>query len=156
MIGALLMRRQAAQAFAAMCRKDVRAMCRGVGDDAVIEFPGKSPVSGRYMGPEGMAERWHQAFEWYETFDIRPKRIALTHPYAFGTTNTALVEWVNDVVARDGSTWHFEGVAVLEVRRGKLVRARDYFFDPSGLDRLWERWKEWKQTSATTGTAQRE
>jgi hypothetical protein len=59
--------------------------------------------------------------------------------WTFGATNTAFVEWVLDGVTSDGLAPHFEGVAVLQLRRGKLVRGRDYFFDPSLLEELYGR-----------------
>jgi ketosteroid isomerase-like protein len=112
---------------------------RDLDDAAVYEFPGRSALPRRYEGREAIEGFFRQVFGRYETFNIRPKRIALTRPYAFGATNTALVEWVLDGVTPDGLTPHFEGVAVLQLRRGKLVHGRDYFFDPSLLEQLFGR-----------------
>lgn len=151
MIGALIMRWQLLRVFAAMRRKDLQAVCGAMSDDAVFEFPGRSTLSGRYEGREAVEGFWRRAFERYQTFNIRPIRIALVHPYAFGATNIGLVEWVLDGVTHDGITPHFEGVAVVEVRRGKMVHGRDYFFDPWLLEPVWGRREE--HTSAVTGGA---
>ncbi len=147
MIGALIMRRRLPQLFAALRRMDVEAVCRDVADDAVWEFPGQSTMSGKYEGRAAIEGFWRRAFERYEKFDIRPQRIALTHPYAFGASNDALVEWVVDAATRDGMTVHYEGVVVLKVRGGKMVHGRDYFFDPSLLDPVWGRREEEVATS---------
>lgn len=137
MIGALITRARLPRIFAAMRRKDWQAVCRDASEDAVFEFPGESAISGRHEGRQAIEAFWRRVLDRMQTFNIRPKRIALAHPYAFGATNTAFVEWVVDEVTRDGITIHLEGVAVIEIRRGKLVFARDYMFDPSPLDRVW-------------------
>ena len=112
----------------------------------VFEFPGQSTISGKYEGPERFRAFWKRIFERYETFRLTPKRIALDRPYALGLTNTAPVEWVAVAVTHDGLTMHAEGVAVVELRRGKLVHARDYFSDPSVLDAVWGRRPEGRET----------
>jgi hypothetical protein len=70
----------------------------------------------------------------------------LNRPYALGLTNTAMVEWVAVAVTYDGLTMHTEGVTAVELRRGKLVHARDYVFDPSVLDAVWGRRPEGRET----------
>lgn len=139
MIGALLVRIRIPRFFAAVSRKDLDATSRDVADEIVFEFPGQSVISGRYEGSARFRAFWSRNFGRYETFQLAPKRIALTRPYALGLTNTALVEWAAEAVTRDGMTMHAEGVAVVELRRGKVVHARDYFSDPSVLDAIWGR-----------------
>ncbi len=145
------MRWQLLRVLAAIRRKDQQAVCRAMSDDAVFEFPGRSTLSGRYEGREAIEGFWHRAFERYRTFNMRPTRIALVHPYAFGATNVGLVEWVMDGVTYDGLTPHFEGVAVIEIQRGKMVHGRDYFLDPELLDPVWGCREE--HASAATGGA---
>lgn len=146
MIGALLVRTRIPRFFAAVSRKDLDATSRDLADEMVFEFPGQSTISGKYEGPERFRAFWKRIFERYETFRLTPKRIALNRPYTLGLTNTALVEWVAVAVTHDGLTMHAEGVAVVELRRGKLVHARDYFFDPSVLDAVWGRRPEGRET----------
>lgn len=147
MIGALILRWKVPRVFAAMRRMDMQALCRDMRDDVVFEFPGQSRLSGRYEGRKAFEGFWHRVFDRYQKFDIRPRRIALVHPYAFGASNIALAEWVMDGVTRDGLTVHLEGVAVIEVRRGKMVHARDYIFDPSLLEPIWGRLDEHVSTA---------
>jgi hypothetical protein len=78
-----------------------------------ILFVGRSPH------PDGM-----------ETFDFRPVHVPVAQPYSFGPSNTALVERVADEAAHDGTRIHLEGVAVIEIRRRRVVHIRDYIFDP--------------------------
>jgi hypothetical protein len=72
-----------------------------------------------------------------ETFDIRPVHVAVAQPYSFGPSNTALVERVADEAAHDGTRIHLEGVAVIEIRRRRVVHIRDYIFDSSPLEVMW-------------------
>jgi ketosteroid isomerase-like protein len=150
MIGAVLTRARLSRLFASMRRKDWQAVCRDISDDGVFEFPGRSTMSGRHEGRPAIEAFWRRDFDRMQSFNIRPKRIALAHPYAFGATNTALVEWVADEVTRDGITAHLEGVAVIEIRRGKMIFARDYVFDPSLLEPIWGHRPE---APAATGVA---
>jgi ketosteroid isomerase-like protein len=136
--------------FASLRAKDLQAVCRDLSDNAIFEFPGRSRLSGTYRGRDAIEGFFRQVFERYETFDIRPKRIALTHPYTFGATNAALVEWVLDAVTHDRLVPHFEGVVVLQLRRGKLIYGRDYFFDPSLLEPIWGR-REEQRDGTTSG-----
>jgi ketosteroid isomerase-like protein len=142
MIGALAIRLAVPRLFASLRQQNLEAVSRVLGDAAVFEFPGRSALSRRYEGREAIEDFFRQVFGRYETFNIRPKRIALTRPYAFGATNTALVEWLLDGITPDGLTPHFEAVAVLQLRRGKLVHGRDYFVDPSMLEKLYGRREE--------------
>lgn len=137
MIGALLLRTKFPQFCEAVSRKDVEGACRPAGEDMVFEFPGHSAISGRYEGRAAFRGFWLRLFDRYETFTMTPRRIALARPYALGLTNTAMMEWVVAVVTRDGLSVRAEGVTVVEFRRGRIVHARDYIFDPSVLEEIW-------------------
>ena len=138
MIATLLVRAEITQAFAALRRKDLSAVMNGWADDGVLEFPGGSAMSGRYEGKAAISAFWERMFARMETFDIRPVHVAVARPYSFGPSNTALVEWVADEAAYDGTRIHLEGVAVIEIRGRRVVHIRDYIFDPSPLEVMWE------------------
>lgn len=138
-IGALLTMKRIPEFFAAVSRKDLVAVGRDLEEDMSFEFPGGSTIAGRYDGRDAFLGFWERLFERYETFSLRPRRIALVRPYTVGLTNTALVEWEADAVTRDGLTAHANGVTVVDLRRGKLVRARDYIFDTTPFELIWGR-----------------
>jgi len=137
MIGAFLLRAGIRQSFAASRRKDLSVVMNSWADDGVWEFPGRSEMSGRYEGKAAISAFFDRVFARLETFDIRAVHIALARPYALGPSNTAVVEWVADEVAHDGTQIHLEGVVVIKVRGGHTVHARDYIFDPSPLEAMW-------------------
>lgn len=151
MFGALMLRMRFPQFCEAVSRKDVDAACRDIGEDVVFEFPGQSSISGRYDGRPAFRAYWLRLFDRYDTFTMTPKRIALARPYAFGLTNTVLMEWVVDVLANDGLSLRAEGVTVVEIRHGKAVHVRDYIFDPTLLELVWGKRKE-EQGQVATGT----
>lgn len=152
MIGALLVRTAFPRFTKAVSRKDVEAVSRGVAEDAVFEFPGRSRMSGSYEGREAIRGFWARVFERYDTVTMTPKRIALTHPYALGLTNSVLMEWRLDATTEDGLQIHAEGVAAVEIRRGKMVHSRDYFFDPTVLEVIWGPREGESRRSSPSGT----
>lgn len=137
MIGAFLLRAGINRSFAALRRKDLSAVMNGWADDGVFEVPGRSARSGRYEGKAAISGFWERLFARMETFDIRVVHIAVARPYAFGPSNTAVVEWAVDEAAHDGTRIHLDGVSVIEVRGRHVVHARDYLFDPSPLEVMW-------------------
>ena len=154
MIGALLLRASFPRFCKAVSSKDVEGVCAAVAEDAVFEFPGRSNISGRYEGREAIRGFWMRIFERYETFTMTPKRVGLTRPYAVGLTNSVLMEWLVDATTQDGLELHAQGVAAVEIRRGKMVHSRDYFFDPTLLEPIWGTRTKESQRSSTTGTTQ--
>jgi len=64
-----------------------------------------------------------------ESLELTVRGVGVTDPWAFGLTNTVMVEWAADETSHDGVAVHSEGVTVYDVRRGKVVRARNYLFD---------------------------
>lgn len=135
MIGAVLMKRSARQAFAAMNRRDLAAFMKVWADDAVFDFP--SAFGGHFEGRaeiEGWFRRW-----WQQVADIRfqVRHVAVEDIAALGGTNAATIEW--ELVERDleGRSYRLQGVTAVEARGGRIVRARDYIFDTAPILELW-------------------
>lgn len=129
MVGAMLIKWGTRRHFALMNRKDVAALMRDWAGDGVFEFPGHTPVSGRHAGKRAIAAFYQQVFDQMAVIRFRVKRVAVTRPFAWGLTNTALCEWVVDVTSYDGITNHAGGVTVIDIRHGRALAARDYIFD---------------------------
>lgn len=139
MIGALLVRNGFPRFCQAVNNKDLDGVLRDVAEDAVFEFPGTSTLSGTYHGREEIKGFWRRVFQHYDEIRMVPRRVALAHPYAMGLSNYGLMEWTLDCVTRTGLQVHAEGVAVMDIHRGKMIRSRDYFYDPTILDLIWGR-----------------
>lgn len=65
------------------------------------------------------------------------KHVCVDAPFALGASNTVAVEWDVEETDVDGVTYRMSGVTVIEGRRGKVVRAREYVFEQDVLARAW-------------------
>jgi len=139
MIGAIAMKWGVRWIFGMMNRKDLAGVMRWWAEDGVFEFPGNTPISGRYQGKQAIEAFFRQVFDRMETMHFTVKRVAVVHTFALGFSNTVLVEWVVDETSRDGISIHAEGITVSDTRRARTIVGRDYFFDTEPLERMWGR-----------------
>ena len=139
MIGALMAKRAARSAFAAMNLKDVAAVMRDWADDAVLEVPGHSPVSGRFDGRARIEAWFRQWWDAVSAIQFTTRHITVENILTFGASNVVMAEF--DVVEQDleGRSYQFRGVIRLEVKSGKITNAINYFFDPEPLNEFWAR-----------------
>lgn len=121
-------------------RKDLAAWMRYWADDAVFEFPGRTPISGRFAGKPAIEAWWRRFFERMATVRFKPTRVAVANPIALvlGTT-TMFAEIEVEVTSKEGIRSRAELVTVTRLRRGKAVFVRDYFFDPDVEEAIWGR-----------------
>lgn len=127
---------RAQRAMDAVSRKDLAAVMRGWADDGVLEFPGDSPLSGRYQGKqaiEGFFRRW---FERMETIRLTVKHVGFASP-TLTYRGTAFIEFDTDQKTKDGYEFHTEVVGVYRYRGGKLTSYREFLFDPSQIETVW-------------------
>ena len=129
MIGALVVRHLIPRAFDTLNRRDLPAMLNGMTDDVVMELPGPPGIAGRYEGKAAVEAFWRVHFTRYDTLTTRPRRIALTRPYALGLSNTVIAEWTADGTTCMGDPVHIDLMSIWEIRRGKVASAKDYVFD---------------------------
>lgn len=137
MVGALLVQREFCAIGAAFERRDADVLLRDWADDAVFEFGGAGGVSGHFEGKEairGWFDRW---FTRMESLEMTIRRVAVARPWALGLSNTVMVEFVAEETSHDRVTTHTEGVTVYDVRRGRVVRARNYLFDEQSEIGVW-------------------
>jgi ketosteroid isomerase-like protein len=123
--------------FETLNRRDLNGIMATFRDDAVFEFPGRSTVSGRFVGKDAIRAWWRRWVEHYASvhFTVRHVGIVSLRPGA----NVLLVAWDVDVTTVDGIRGQTSGVSLLRQRGGKIALSRDYFFDPEILDAFWGR-----------------
>ncbi len=134
-----MLERIVARNFEALNRKDLAAAMRGWADDAVFEFPGRSTISGRFVGKPAIEAWWRRWFERMADVRFVVRCVAFANPFTLTLANTVFVEWAADVTTVDGISVHANAVSVMRLRRGKVVFARDYFLDPAIEDAVWGR-----------------
>jgi ketosteroid isomerase-like protein len=137
MLGAVLLQRWTKKNFNRLvAQKDVEAVMRGWSENGVFELPGTSALSGRFEGRREIEAWLRKWFDSIATIEFSVKRVAVTNPLAIGFTNDVMIEWEVREATHRGASVTARGITVWELRGGKLIAARDYFFDPSVLAAL--------------------
>jgi ketosteroid isomerase-like protein len=137
MIGAMLAKWEVRRGFDMMSRKDLATLMRGYTNDAVFEFPGWTPISGRHEGKPAIEAFFRTVFDRMASMRFTVKRVAALHRFALNLTNTLLIEWAADETSYDGITIHVEGVTICRIHHGRTVATRDYIFDTGPLETMW-------------------
>jgi ketosteroid isomerase-like protein len=128
-----------ARTFRPLNRMDLDAWMLAWADDAVFDFPGESAISGHFEGKAEIEAWWRRYFDRMAEISFVPVRVAFGNPFGFSVANTVFTQLTVDMTTKDGQTAHADLVNVSRVRAGKIVEARDYFFDPSVEETLWGR-----------------
>lgn len=128
-----------ARSYRVINKRDLASFMKSWADDAVFIFPGRTPISGRFVGKAAIEAWWRRVFERMEVFHFTPKKVGVSNPFGLTFWNTVFVELEVDARTKDGLSAHVELVSIVRLRRGKVVWARDYFFDPSIEEPIWGR-----------------
>ena len=138
MIGAILLKlawkRNLERAFA---NRDVDAMLKSWDQDGVLEFGGSHDMAGRFVGRTEIGrwlERW---FSGMQELHVSVGRVALARPWALTLNNTVMTELHVEEVSHAGTAVTADVLSVADVRRGKIVRTRDYPFDETPELVMW-------------------
>jgi ketosteroid isomerase-like protein len=126
-----------ARTYEALERKDLDAVMSYWAEDSTWEYPGRTPMSGRFVGKPAIRAWWERWLARMASVHFTVKHAALGNPLRLGTANTLFVEWEADITTSDGLSARPAGVTVITIRHGKTVHARDYFLDPTLLERVW-------------------
>jgi uncharacterized protein (TIGR02246 family) len=131
MIGTLLVKSRARKRFAARAANDVDAFLESFAEDAVFKFPGEPPIGGTFRGREAIRTQFEMFRERAPNIRFELVDVFVNRLFAFGPTNEVAVQWRMQL-----GNLSNEGVAVVHVRRGKIVLLHDFFFQPLTVDAL--------------------
>ena len=139
MIGAILAKRNIPKAFDALNRKDIDAYLKDWTQDAALVYPGDLPgISGRHEGIGAVRAFYQREFEQFTSLRLTPKNIAVTKIFDLTGDNVVAVEWDADITNVEGIHMQYSGVAVMTIRRRKLIRMVLYvFLTGEQLKTLW-------------------
>lgn len=129
MIGALAIQWFLRRKFAeVMNRRDPAEWLRFCTTDVEEIYPGRTEVSGRFVGRAEFADWARRGFlEDMKDVKFTLKHLAVEKPWALGFTNTVAVEWDVEIqAARDGGTYRMSGASFMDLTRGKMRSSRDY------------------------------
>jgi ketosteroid isomerase-like protein len=68
-------------------------------------------------------------FEQFPTIQFKVKHVAVSNLFDLTGNNVVTVNWEVHVVNRDGVEAYNRGVAVISIKKGKLVHLQEYIFD---------------------------
>jgi ketosteroid isomerase-like protein len=128
--------RRVQHTFDAVSRKDLAAVMAGWAEYGVLEFPGRTVLSGRHEGKRAIEAFFREWFERMETIRLTVKHVGfagltMTHG------STMYVEFDTDQTTKDGIEFHTEVAGVYRFRQGKLAYYREYLFDPTMTETVW-------------------
>lgn len=129
--------RRVQRSMEAMSRKDLDGTTRAFADDAVFELAGHTPLSGRYEGRAAIEGMFRQIFERLDSIRFRVKHVALANPVGLTWSNTIFSEYDVEETSTDGVTVVDQRIAVIEYRHGKVIRMREWAFDPTNIEAIW-------------------
>lgn len=138
MIGAIVLKvlwkRNLERAFA---NRDINAMLKNWHQDGVLEFGGTHDMAGHFVGHTEIRrwlERW---FTGMQELHVSVGRVALANPWSLTLNNTVMTELHIEEISHEGTAVTAEVLSVADVRRGKVVRTRDYPFDETPELVMW-------------------
>ncbi len=137
MIGALILKTMMDSGTNVMNQRDVSKILAHWADDAVLIFPGTMSVSGRIEGKEAIKEFFTKYMEQFPKLHFSIKNTYIKNMFAVGFSNTVASEFECVYTNQKGETFENSGVSVIQIKRGKVVKLQDYYFDTEKLKHAW-------------------
>jgi ketosteroid isomerase-like protein len=128
-VGALIVKRRVAGAFAALNRRDLDAFLRDWSDDASKVFPGDLSVSGTFSGKAKIREWYEGFFRQFPSLRFAVRNICVERMWDVIGSNVVAARWEIDLTNGIGGRSQNSGVTIITVERGKVVHVHDYIFD---------------------------
>ena len=137
MIGAILLKLMAGSGMEDWNRRNVSKILSHYTKDGTYTYPGHMSVSGTYEGKEAIEAFFNKYLEQFPKLDFKVKTTMVKNIFDPFFCNTLAVEFECTVTNRNGEVFENGGVGVTQVKWGKLVSIRDYYFDTDKLQRAW-------------------
>ena len=125
MIASGLMKRMVSSSVDKAFQGDVEPAFANMAEDSVFDFPLDISAGGTVKGKKAAIDWFHK---WYQQFPKRKlimKNISFA-AYPLSPTNVFMMEWTCEETDKDGKQFKYDGVTVMENRKGKSIRMTDY------------------------------
>lgn len=129
MIGAIRARREVAEGYGAMNRRDLRAIMADWHEDAVFTYPGDVAGSGTFEGKGVIEDRFRRYFEQFPEVRFEAHDVCVGNLFDLIGNNVIIGHWDVQVTSWEGQTGGWSGVSIFTLRRGKVVVLKDIIFD---------------------------
>jgi ketosteroid isomerase-like protein len=131
-LGAILLRNAFKNDHAAAVESlDVDKVTERFSDDVTLTFMGNPPI----VGKEAVKDFMREYFATLAGSKTTTTHVAVARPWAFGLTNTVLVEDDVELTRKDGSIDHLPQGLAFDVHSGRVVAVREYLADPAARKR---------------------
>ncbi len=107
-------------------------------DDAVLIYPGNLPFSGEIRGREMLTVFFEIYMEQFPELEFTTKNSYIDNIFSLGLSNKLATEVDVKYTNRFGKTFENSVMSSLEVKGGKLVYDKDYYYDIDALNQAWE------------------
>ena len=128
MIGAIIAKRNVKAGLEALNRRDVSSFLSSWAEDAVWSYPGDSPVSGRFIGKKAIRGWFENLLRQMPQLKFTVHSVCVSNVFDLVGNNTAAAHWEVDFTNRDGYRLQYSGVAILTIKKGKVVEGQDFIF----------------------------
>jgi ketosteroid isomerase-like protein len=133
-IGALLFKIGARRGWTRLEALDADFFIGRLADDVILECPGHTTLSGRFVGRQAVADWYRHYFGRLEALEVHVLRMAVEHQFAVGLSNTIISEYEEVATLQGGRTLRGRAIDVTEIRGGKTTASRTYIFDLHAFD----------------------
>ena len=137
MIGAYLLKKMMGSGTNVMNERDIEKIIKHWRDDAVMIFPGSTPVSGRTEGKAALRKYFSKYMEQFPVLNFTIKETYIKDMFSVGFSNTIASEFEVIYTNKHGETFENKGVTVIKIKKGKVEQIEDYYFDTEKLNRAW-------------------
>ncbi|CAA0125604.1 Uncharacterised protein [BD1-7 clade bacterium] len=107
-------------------------------DDAVLVYPGNLPFSGEIRGKEMLTVFFEIYMEQFPKLEFTTKNTFISNMYSLGLSNKLATEIDVTYTNQFGHTFHNSVMSSLEIKGGKLVYDKDFYYDIDQLNQAWE------------------
>ena len=125
MIASMIVKRMVRSSVDKAFQGDVESAFANFSDDGVYDIPLDISAGGTAKGKKAAIDWFHR---WYEQF---PKRKLIMKNISFAAwplspTNVCMMEWTCEETDKEGKEFKYDGVTVMEMRKGKGIRTTEY------------------------------
>lgn len=107
-------------------------------DDAVLVYPGNMPFSGEIRGKAMLTAFFEIYMEQFPELEFTTDNTFISNIYALGISNKLATEISVRYTNRFGKSFTNTVMSSLEIKGGKLVYDKDYYYDIDSLNAAWQ------------------
>ena len=94
-------------------------------------------MSGKHHGVENIRKWWEKFFIQFPESKFTCNRVLIKNCFAFGASNEIALDWSVVAMSKDQKKFTNSGVSIVQIKRGKIVHFKDYFFSTAELSEAW-------------------